>query len=100
MAEPQFPMAWEVPTARLAAPGGTLSDADERRPDRALLPQAIDGCAPGKAVELKPDGDRQIFLSGPLQLKAGVTLRIDADAALFASRDPRDTMRRPEVAAW
>jgi polygalacturonase len=51
-------------------------------------------------VELKPDGDRQIFLSGPLQLKAGVTLRIDADAALFASRDPRDTMRRPEVAAW
>jgi polygalacturonase len=41
-------------------------------------------------VELKPDGDRQIFLSGPLLLKAGVTLEIDADAALFASRGPRD----------
>ena len=52
--------------------------------------KAIDGCAPGKAVELKPDGYRQTFLSGPLVLKAGVTLLIDADAALFASRDPRD----------
>ena len=31
--EPQFPPACEVLTARLAAPGGTLSDADERRPD-------------------------------------------------------------------
>ena len=85
-----FPPACEVLTARLAAPGGALSDADERRPDTARLQKAIDGCAPGKAVELKPDGERQIFLSGPLLLKAGVTLLIDADTALFASRDPRD----------
>jgi polygalacturonase len=88
--EPQFPPACEVLTARLAAPGGALSDADERRPDTARLQKAIDGCAPGKAVELKPDGERQVFLSGPLLLKAGVTLLIDANAALFASRDPRD----------
>ena len=88
--EPHFPPACEVLTARLAAPGGALSDADERQPDTALLQKAIDGCAPGKAVELKPDGARQIFLSGPLLLKPGVTLLIDANAALFASRDPRD----------
>lgn len=88
--EPQFPPACEVLTARLAAPGGALSDADERRPDTVRLQKAIDGCAPGKAVKLKPDGERQIFLSGPLLLKTGVTLEIDADAALFASRDPRD----------
>ena len=31
-----------------------------------------------------------IFLSGPLRLKAGVTLVIDAHTALFGSRDPRD----------
>ena len=88
--EPKFPPACEVLTAKLAAPGGALSDADERQPDTARLQKAIDGCAPGKAVELKPAGDRQIFLSGPLLLKAGVTLLIDANAALFASRDPRD----------
>jgi polygalacturonase len=88
--EPAFPPACEVLTARLAAPGGALSDADERRPDTARLQKAIDGCAPGKAVELKAEGDRRIFLSGPLLLKPGVTLLIDADTALFASRDPRD----------
>jgi polygalacturonase len=88
--EPHFPPACEVLTARLAAPGGTLSSADERQPDTARLQKAIDTCAPGKAVELKPAGDRQIFLSGPLLLKPGVTLLIDANAALFASRDPRD----------
>jgi polygalacturonase len=82
--EPQFPPACEVLTARLAAPGGVLSDTDERRPDTARLQKAIDGCAPGKAVELKPDGERQIFLSGPLLLKAGVTLEIDADTARCA----------------
>jgi polygalacturonase len=90
VAEPKFPAACEVLTARLAAPGGALSDADERRPDTARLQKAIDGCAPGKAVELKPAGDRRIFLSGPILLKPGVTLQIDANAALFASRDPRD----------
>ena len=56
--EPHFPPACEVLTARLAAPGGALSDADERQPDTALLQKAIDGCAPGKAVELKPEGAR------------------------------------------
>ena len=75
-------------------PGGVRgtdgSVGGARRPDTARLQKAIDGCAPGKAVELKPDGYRQTFLSGPLVLKAGVTLLIDADAALFASRDPRD----------
>ena len=72
--EPKFPAACEVLTARLAAPGGALFDADERRPDTARLQKAIDGCAPGKAVELKPAGDRQIFLSAPILLKPGVTL--------------------------
>jgi polygalacturonase len=85
-----FPPACEVLTARLAAPGGALSEADERRPDTARLHKAINGCAPGKAVALKPDGVRQIFLSGPILLKPGVTLLIDANAALFASRDPRN----------
>ena len=90
VAEPKFPPPCEVLTARLSAPGGVLSDAAERSPDTARLQKAIDTCAPGKAVELKPAGADNIFLAGPIQLKTGVTLLIDAGTALFASRDPRD----------
>src|SRR5215475_2960342 len=90
VAEPKFPPACEVLTAHHAAPGGVLSDAAEHAPDTARIQHAIDTCATGKAVELKPAGGNNIFLSGPLQLKPGVTLLIDANTALFASRDPRD----------
>ena len=33
--------------------------------------KALDGCALGKAVELKADGDKNAFLSGPLEALAG-----------------------------
>lgn len=88
--EPHYPRACVVLHARLSAPGGQLALADEHRPDTARLQKAIDGCAAGKAVELRAAGAHRIFLSGPLHLKAGVTLRVDANTALFASRDPRD----------
>ncbi len=88
--EPKFPAACTVLEARLAAPRGVLSDADERKSDTARLQSAIDSCPAGQAVELKPVGGKNIFLAGPLTLKAGVTLLVDADAALFASRNPRD----------
>jgi polygalacturonase len=90
VAEPKFPPACEVLAAHHAAPGGVLSDAAERSLDTARIQKAIDTCARGKAVELKPDGANNIFLAGPLQLRAGVTLLIDANTALFASRNPRD----------
>jgi polygalacturonase len=38
---------------------------------------------------LKADGAHDAFLSGPLDLRAGVTLRVDAKTILFGSRDPR-----------
>ena len=41
-------------------------------------------------MRLTRSGAANIFLSGPLRLKAGVTLVIDAHTALFGSRDPRD----------
>jgi hypothetical protein len=44
--------------------GGALSLADERRPDAVRLQKAIDGCAPGKAVELRPEGERQFLSAG------------------------------------
>jgi len=88
--EPHYPSACAVLRARLSAPGGQLSLSDEHQPDTARLQSAIDHCTAGQAVELRAEGGNNIFLSGPLQLKAGVTLLVDANTALFASRDPRD----------
>ncbi|HYW48920.1 MAG TPA: pectinesterase family protein [Bryobacteraceae bacterium] len=88
--EPHYPPACAVLAAQLSAPRGVLSDAAERTPDTARIQDAIDRCEPGKAVALRPAGPHQIFLAGPLQLKPGVTLLVDAGAAIFASRNPRD----------
>lgn len=90
VAEPRFPQACVVLTARLSAENGVLPDSSERTPDTARIQDAIDRCERGKAVELKPSGPSNIFLAGPLQLKPGVTLLVDGGAALFASRNPRD----------
>jgi polygalacturonase len=81
--EPHIPATCTVLASR-------MSTAEDRNPDTTRLQTAMDHCPAGQAVELKPDGARHIFLAGPLQLRAGVTLLIDANAALFASRNPRD----------
>src|ERR1700728_1765851 len=73
--EPHIPAACVVLHARLAAVHG--------------IQPAMDHCTAGKAVVLQPDGAKQTFLSGPLTLRSGVTLVVDADASLAASRDPR-----------
>ena len=88
--EPHYPKACTVLRAQLSAPKGVLALSDEQRQDTARLQQAIDNCAEGKAVELRADGSKNIFLARPFHLKRGVTLLIDAKVALFASRDPRD----------
>ena len=93
--EPHFPAACTVLTARLAAPGGVLSDADESRLDTQRIQDAIDHCTTGRAIELKPAGEKNIFLTGPIVLKSGVTLLVDAKTALFASRNPRDYDNTP-----
>ena len=90
VSEPHFPPACTVLAAHLTAPGGTLSEADEKTPDTARIQSAIDACAKGKAVQLRADGAKNIFLSGPIDLKPGVILLIDGGVALFASRNPRD----------
>jgi len=67
-----------------------LSDADERRPDTERIQKAIDGCEAGHSVVLRAAGAANVFLSGPLHLKAAVTLVVQGGAAIFASRNPRD----------
>ena len=88
--EPHFPKPCVALDAHLSAPGGVLTESDERRLDTDRIQDAIDHCTKGRAVELRAAGDRNVFLAAPLQLKSGVTLVIDANVALFASRNPRD----------
>jgi polygalacturonase len=63
--------------------------------DTTRIQQAMDTCPQGQAVVLRADGARNAFnafnafLIGPLDLKAGVTLVVDAKAILFGSRDAK-----------
>jgi len=90
--EPRLPGAAATCTvlaARYAAVKGVLADAAEAAPDTKRIQDAIDGCGPGRAVALRADGDKNVFVAAPLQLRPGVTLVVEAGVALFASRDPR-----------
>ena len=83
--EPSIPHACTVLEAKL-----TAASIDETQPDTARIQEALDHCAAGQSVELKARESSNAFLSGPLQLRAGVTLVIDAGATLFASRNAAD----------
>lgn len=85
--EPRIPAACTTLKARLPA---KLADDDETRPDTARIQEALDKCAKGQAVVLAADGAPAAFLSGPLQLREGVTLVIAANTILYASRNARD----------
>jgi polygalacturonase len=87
--EPHVPSACVVLKARLAAVNGLLPASAEGDLDTARIQEAMDHCAAGQAVELRADGDKQTFLAGPLTLRSGVTLLIDANTSLAASLDPR-----------
>ncbi len=93
--EPQFPTACTTLNAQLTARNATLPDPDELKLDTRRIQEALDQCAPGKAVILKSEGERNAFLSGPLDLRRGVTLRIERGAILLGSRDPKQYERQP-----
>ena len=87
--EPHLPVACATLTAEIAAPGGVIAAADEARLDTARIQKAMDGCMAGEGVYLRVQGANDVFLSGPLQLRSGVTLVVEAHTALVGSRDPR-----------
>src|ERR1017187_3167823 len=88
--EPHFPPSCVVLTAQLSSNQGLLPDSSEKTPDTARIQSALDSCEKGKAVALRASGAQNIFLTGPIQLRPGVTLLVEAGVALFASRNPRD----------
>jgi polygalacturonase len=88
--EPHYPPVCIQLKARLAAPSGKLTPAEERMEDTARIQQAIDHCTPGHAVELSSSGNDHVFLTAPIHLRPGVTLLVDSATALYGSRNPRD----------
>jgi polygalacturonase len=87
--EPAIPPACFVLIAKLSAVDGkTLPEPDEDKLDTTRIQKAIDACPKGQSVELKADTAHDAFLSGPLDLRPGVTLLVDAKTILFGSRDP------------
>lgn len=67
-----------------------FSSEQDTELDTARVQDAIDHCPSGQAVRLARDGADDIFLIAPIHLKTGVMLVVDAGAAVFASRNPRD----------
>src|SRR5438270_5291750 len=86
--EPTIPASCTQLPAQLRAVGDKLAEADESKIDTARIQGALDKCKPGMAVELKPGSGNNAFLSGPLEMRTGVTLQIDEGVTLFGSRDP------------
>ncbi|HXK07002.1 MAG TPA: glycosyl hydrolase family 28 protein [Verrucomicrobiae bacterium] len=97
VSEPVIPPACVTLTAALAAADNnrTIVEADESKLDTTRIQQALDACPAGRAVVLKSDSAHHAFLSGPLDLRAGVALVVDAGTILFASRDARLYEVRP-----
>jgi polygalacturonase len=89
VAEPHIPSACVTLTAEIAAHHGVIALQDESKLDTARIQNALDRCSPGKAVVLRARGEKNVFLTGPLAMRSGVTLVVDANTALVASRDPR-----------
>jgi polygalacturonase len=69
--------------------GDALATTDEGKLDTERIQKAIDKCGKGKGVELAAKGAANAFLTGPLQLREGVTMIVDKGVTLFASRDAK-----------
>ena len=65
------------------------ADSSREADDTERLQQAISACAPGHALRLAAANGNAAFTAGPLVLKSGVTLLLDAGVTLYASTNPR-----------
>jgi polygalacturonase len=65
--EPHIPAICSTVTAALASQAGSLQVADESGVDTVRIQEAVDSCSPGNAVELRGRGEKNAFLSAPLE---------------------------------
>src|SRR5579863_5225584 len=87
--EPHIPRACITLQADIVATNGAIAPSDEQKLSTARIQSALDHCSSGHAVFLRAHDKSNVFLTGPLTLRDGVTLVIDKNTALVASRDPR-----------
>jgi polygalacturonase len=86
--EPVIPPACSTLEANLTKVGNTLAPADEAKLDTQRIQDALDHCSSGHAVVLHPHGSANAFVSGPIELREGITLVVDKGTTLFASLNP------------
>lgn len=87
--EPKIPPTCVHLPARLQGVKDKLSPADESKPDTDRIQTALNTCKPGTAIELQPASGNNAFLTGPLEMRSGITLLIDEGVTLYGSRDPK-----------
>jgi polygalacturonase len=87
--EPVIPQSCVVLEAKLQAVKDRVAEVDESKLDTERIQKAMDGCKAGQAVELKVAGESNAFLTGPLELRSGVTLLVDEGVTVYGSRDPK-----------
>ena len=85
--EPSLPPVCSSLEAQLTANGHAIARVDEEKLDTSRIQKALDSCGKGQAVMLQRSGPNNAFLSGPLELREGVTLIVDKGTTLFATRD-------------
>ena len=92
VAEPRYPQICKILYAQLSPHDGMLSDPVERHyRDNERIDAAMAGCPAGKSVVLHANKNgKNVFLIGPLRLRAGITLVVEGGASLWGSRDPRN----------
>jgi polygalacturonase len=96
--EPSIPPACTTLKAKIGRAATSIAPEDESKLDTVRIQAALDACPAGRAVVLERALQRtDAFLSGPLQLRRGVTLVVAGSAYLFASRNPRDYDVKPGV---
>ncbi|MGO8756821.1 MAG: pectinesterase family protein [Terracidiphilus sp.] len=87
--EPKIPHACVTLQADVASHNGVIADSDEQKLSTTRIQDALDHCAQGQSVVLRAHGKNNVFIIGPLTLRPGVTLVVDRNTALVATRDPR-----------
>src|SRR5580698_9825071 len=75
--EPKIPPACTILEADVVSRHGNIALADEQKLSTARIQDAMDHCAQGQAVVLRAHGKKNVFLTGPLTLREGVTLVVD-----------------------
>src|SRR5205085_5799534 len=83
--DPNLPPEPTLPTEVCQTLKADKTFPDEKKLDTDRIQDALDACK-GKVVKLERDGTNTAFLAGHLAVDS-VTLWVDADVTLYASRD-------------